>query len=122
VGDGVSLLELGLAHAQLVVATSQDAVRDLGSPRVSGALAASLVGERAASSVGSGLDYAGEIDFALDDNFVLSVLDNYGLNNTEKKFVALTIQGLSKKDIAFQLRMKPVDLGILEFQIRRKIK
>jgi DNA-directed RNA polymerase specialized sigma subunit len=27
-------------------------------------------------------DLLGEIDFALDDNFVLSVLDNYGLNNT----------------------------------------
>jgi starch synthase len=57
-GDGVSLLELGLAHAQLIVAGSQDAARDLGSPHVSGALAASLVGERAATSVGSGLDYA----------------------------------------------------------------
>jgi starch synthase len=57
-GDGVSLLELGLAHAQLIVAGSQDAARDLGSPRVSGALAASLVGERAPTSVGSGLDYA----------------------------------------------------------------
>jgi starch synthase len=57
-GDGISLLELGLAHAQLVVAGSQDAVRDLGSPHVSGALAASLVGDRSASSVGCGLDYA----------------------------------------------------------------
>lgn len=57
-GDGVSLLELGLAHAQLIVAGSQDAARDLGSPHVSGALAASLTGERAATSVGSGLDYA----------------------------------------------------------------
>jgi starch synthase len=57
-GDGVSLLELGLAHAQLIVAGSQDAARDLGSPRVSGSLAPSLVGERAPTSVGSGLDYA----------------------------------------------------------------
>lgn len=57
-GDSVALLELGLANAQLVVAGSQDAVRDLGSPAVSGALASSLIGERAPSSVGSGLDYA----------------------------------------------------------------
>ncbi|HKY38310.1 MAG TPA: glycogen/starch synthase [Polyangiaceae bacterium] len=57
-GDAVSLLELGLSSAQLVVAGSQDAARDLGSPPVSGALAATLIGERAPTSVGSGLDYA----------------------------------------------------------------
>lgn len=58
IGDTVSLLELGLGSAQLVVAGSEDAARDLGSPRVSGALAPNLVGERAPSVVGSGLDYA----------------------------------------------------------------
>jgi len=58
IGDSLSLLELGLANAQLVVAGSEDAARDLGSPRVSGALAPNLVGERAPSAVGSGLDYA----------------------------------------------------------------
>jgi starch synthase len=57
-GDAVSLLELGLSSAQLVVAGSQDAARDLGSPPVSGALAPMLIGERAPTSVGSGLDYA----------------------------------------------------------------
>jgi starch synthase len=57
-GDAISLLELGLGSAQLVAAGSQDAARDLGSPAVSGALAASLIGERAPTSVGSGLDYA----------------------------------------------------------------
>ncbi len=58
IGDSLSLLELGLASAQLVVAGSEDATRDLGSPRISGALASSLVGERAPIVVGSGLDYA----------------------------------------------------------------
>jgi starch synthase len=58
IGDSLSLLELGLGAAQLVVAGSEDAARDLGSPRVSGPLAPSLVGERAPSIVGSGLDYA----------------------------------------------------------------
>lgn len=58
IGDTVSLLELGLSSAQLVVAGSEDAARDLGSPRVAGALAPNLVGERAPSVVGSGLDYA----------------------------------------------------------------
>lgn len=58
IGDSLSLLELGLGAAQLVVAGSEDAARDLGSPRVSGALAPSLVGERAPIVVGSGLDYA----------------------------------------------------------------
>lgn len=58
IGDSLSLLELGLANAQLVVAGSEDAARDLGSPRVSGALAPNLVGERAPNAVGSGLDYA----------------------------------------------------------------
>jgi starch synthase len=57
IGDAISLLELGLGSAQLVVAGSQDAARDLGSPPVSGGLAASLIGERAPTSVGSGLDY-----------------------------------------------------------------
>jgi starch synthase len=58
IGDSISLLELGLSGAQLVVAGSEDAARDLGSPRISGALAPQLVGERAPSAVGSGLDYA----------------------------------------------------------------
>lgn len=58
IGDTVSLLELGLANAQLVVAGSEDAARDLGSPRISGTLAPNLVGERAPSVVGAGLDYA----------------------------------------------------------------
>lgn len=58
IGDSLSLLELGLASAQLVVAGSEDAARDLGSPRVSGTLAPNLVGERAPNAVGSGLDYA----------------------------------------------------------------
>ncbi len=58
IGDAVSLLELGLSKAQLVVAGSEDVARDLGSPSVSGALAPSLVGERAAICVGTGLDYA----------------------------------------------------------------
>jgi starch synthase len=58
IGDSLSLLELGLGAAQLVVAGSEDATRDVGSPRVSGALAPSLVGERAPVVVGSGLDYA----------------------------------------------------------------
>lgn len=58
IGDSLSLLELGLASAQLVVAGSEDAARDLASPRVAGALAPSLVGERAPSCVGAGLDYA----------------------------------------------------------------
>jgi starch synthase len=58
IGDSVSLLELGLGAAQLVVAGSEDAARDVGSPRVSGALAPSLVGARAPVVVGSGLDYA----------------------------------------------------------------
>lgn len=57
-GDSLSLLELGLGAAQLVVAGSEDAARDLGSPRVAGTLASSLVGERAPTVVGSGLDYA----------------------------------------------------------------
>ncbi len=58
IGDSLSLLELGLGAAQLVVAGSEDAARDLGSPRVSGPLAASLVADRAPTIVGSGLDYA----------------------------------------------------------------
>ena len=58
VNDSLSLLELGLSSAQLVVAGSEDAARDLGSPRVSGQLASSLVGERAPNAVSSGLDYA----------------------------------------------------------------
>lgn len=57
-GDAVCLLELGLANAQLVVAGSEDATRELGTPRVSGALAPNLVGERTPSTVSSGLDYA----------------------------------------------------------------
>jgi len=40
------------------VAGSEDAARDLGSPRVSGTLAPSLVGDRAPTVVGAGLDYA----------------------------------------------------------------
>jgi starch synthase len=58
IGDSLSLLELGLGSAQLVATGSGDAARDLGSPRVSGALAANLVGERAPHAVGTGLDYA----------------------------------------------------------------
>ena len=58
IGDSLSLLELGLGSAQLVVAGSEDAARDLGSPRVSGPLSSSLVGERAPGVVGGGLDYA----------------------------------------------------------------
>lgn len=58
IGDSLSLLELGLGAAQLVVAGSEDATRDIGSPRVAGTLASSLVGERAPIVVGSGLDYA----------------------------------------------------------------
>lgn len=58
VGDSLSLLELGLASSQLVVAGSEDAARDLGSPHVSGNLAPQLVGERAPTIVGTGLDYA----------------------------------------------------------------
>ncbi len=58
VDDSLSLLELGLANAQLVVAGSEDAARDLGSPRVGGQLASSLVGERKPNAVSSGLDYA----------------------------------------------------------------
>ncbi|HEY6079407.1 MAG TPA: glycogen/starch synthase [Polyangiaceae bacterium] len=58
IGDAVSLLELGLSNAQLVVAGSEDAARDLGSPHVSGALAPTQVGERAPTCVGAGLDYA----------------------------------------------------------------
>lgn len=58
VGDSISLLELGLASAQLVVAGSEDTARDLGSPAVSGVLAPQLVGERAPTVVGCGLDYA----------------------------------------------------------------
>jgi len=58
IGDSLSLLELGLGHAQLVVAGSEDAARELGTPRVSGALAPSLVGERTPNAVSSGLDYA----------------------------------------------------------------
>jgi len=58
IGDSLSLLELGLGSAQLVVAGSEDAARDLGSPRVSGPLSSSLVGERAPNVVGAGLDYA----------------------------------------------------------------
>jgi starch synthase len=58
IGDSLSLLELGLANAQLVVAGSEDAARDLGSPRVSGNLAPSITGDRAPSVVGAGLDYA----------------------------------------------------------------
>lgn len=58
IGDSISLLELGLGAAQLVVAGSDDVARDLGSPRVAGALAPGLVGDRAPVVVGSGLDYA----------------------------------------------------------------
>jgi starch synthase len=58
IGDSLSLLELGLTSAQLIVAGSEDAARDLGSPRVAGALASNLIGDRAPSCVGSGLDYA----------------------------------------------------------------
>lgn len=58
IGDSLSLLELGLGSAQLVVAASEDATRDLGSPRVAGSLAANLVGDSAPTVVGSGLDYA----------------------------------------------------------------
>ncbi|HEX2876741.1 MAG TPA: glycogen/starch synthase [Polyangiaceae bacterium] len=58
IGDSLSLLELGLASAQLVVAGSEDAARELGTPRVSGPLASSLLGERTPSAVSSGLDYA----------------------------------------------------------------
>jgi starch synthase len=58
VGDSLSLLELGLASSQLVVAGSEDTARDLGSPHVSGNLAPHLVGERAPTIVGTGLDYA----------------------------------------------------------------
>lgn len=58
IGDSLSLLELGLGAAQLVVAGSEDAARDLGSQRLSGTLAANLVGERAPTVVASGLDYA----------------------------------------------------------------
>jgi len=57
-GDSISLLELGLGSSQLVVTGSEDAARDLGSPRVSGALAPSLVGERTPTSIACGLDYA----------------------------------------------------------------
>lgn len=58
VGDSLSLLELGLASSQLVVAGSEDTARDLGSPHISGNLAPQLVGERAPTIVGTGLDYA----------------------------------------------------------------
>jgi starch synthase len=58
IGDSLSLLELGLGSAQLVVAGSEDAARELGNPRISGQLAPSLVGERAPSVVSAGLDYA----------------------------------------------------------------
>lgn len=58
VGDAVSLLELGLSSSQLVVAGSEDTARDLGSPHVSGTLAPNLVGDRAPTVVGTGLDYA----------------------------------------------------------------
>ncbi len=58
IGDSISLLELGLGSAQLVGTSSSDAARELGSPRVSGALAPALVGERAPQAVGTGLDYA----------------------------------------------------------------
>jgi starch synthase len=58
IGDSLSLLELGLASTQLIVAGSEDAARDVGSARVAGSLAPNLVGERAPICVGSGLDYA----------------------------------------------------------------
>ena len=58
IDDSLSLLELGLSSAQLVVAGSEDAARDLGSPRVSGQLASTLVAERRPNAVSSGLDYA----------------------------------------------------------------
>ncbi len=57
-GDAVSLLELGLSSAQIVVAGSEDTARDLASPQLSGALAGTLLGERRPLPVGSGLDYA----------------------------------------------------------------
>lgn len=57
-GDSLSLLELGLASAQLVVAGSEDTARDLANPHVSGALATRLIGDRAPTVVGTGLDYA----------------------------------------------------------------
>jgi starch synthase len=57
-GDSVSLLELGLSSSQVVVAGSEDAARDLGSPHVTGNLATQLVGERSPTVIGTGLDYA----------------------------------------------------------------
>jgi starch synthase len=81
IGDSLSLLELGLGAAQLVIAGSEDAARDLGSPRVSGSLAANLVGERAPAVVGSGLDYAlfnPATDTALPSRFDAEDVSNKG--------------------------------------------
>jgi starch synthase len=128
IGDTVSLLELGLGSAQLVVAGSEDAARDLGSPRVSGALAPSLVGERAPSVVGTGLDYAvfnPATDTALPSRFdaedasnkgrcksaVLSELSleleldrplvyAYAGSSTEAKLLLAALPALLKNDIA----------------------
>jgi starch synthase len=57
-GDAVSLLELGLPAAQVVVAGSEDVARDLASPQLSGMLAAGLLGDKRPLPVGAGLDYA----------------------------------------------------------------
>ena len=81
VGDSLSLLELGIASSQLVVAGSEDVARDLGTPHVSGNLAPNLVGERAPTVVGTGLDYAvfnPATDTALPSRFDAQDVSNKG--------------------------------------------
>jgi starch synthase len=56
--EAASLLELGLAAANVTIAGSEAVARELGSPELTGPLAAKVASEVRPVAVGTGLDYA----------------------------------------------------------------